>query len=225
MTLKLPIIIINFKTYKNAIGKKAVELAKVCEKVAKKRKVSIAVAVTAVDIFRVSQAVSIPVLAEHIDDASFGSNTGGVLAEDVKENGAVGTLLNHSEKRLRLDVLERSIKRAKSSGLVTIVCATNPDEGKAVSDLDADYIAVEPPELIGGKISVSTAKPELISDSVQKVCGGIKCDQVIVGAGVHDAEDVRTGLKLGAVGVLVASAVTKSKDPEKVLNNLVDGLE
>lgn len=222
--LKLPIIIINFKTYKSAVGKKAVELAKVCEKVAKKRKASIAVAVSAADIYRVSEAVSIPVLAEHIDDAEYGSNTGDILAEDVKENGAVGTLLNHSEKRLRLDVLERSIKRAKEVGLVTVVCATNPEEGKAVSDLEADYIAVEPPELIGGKISVSTSKPELISESVGKICGGVKCDRVIVGAGVHNAEDVRTGLKLGAVGVLVASAVTKSKDPEKILNDLVNGL-
>lgn len=222
--LKLPIIIINFKTYKSAIGEEAVKLAKICEKVALKRGASIAVAVSAADIYRVSQAVSIPVLAEHIDDGEFGSNTGSLIAENAKENGAVGTLLNHSEKRLRLDVLERSIKRAKDSGLTTVVCAADSDEGKALSTLDADYIAIEPPELIGGKISVSTAKPEVISDSVQKVCGGTKCDRVIVGAGVHNAEDVRTGLKLGAIGVLVASAVTKSKDPEKVLNDLVNGL-
>jgi len=223
--LKLPIIIINFKTYKSAIGENAVKLAKICEKVALKRKASIAVSVSAVDIHRVSQAVSIPVLAEHIDDAEFGSNTGQILAEDVKSNGAVGTLLNHSEKRLESGVLKRSIARAKENKLITIVCATNAEEGRAVSSLNSDFIAVEPPELIGGKISVSSAEPELISDSVMKICGKKKCERVIVGAGVHNAEDIRVALKLGAVGALIASAVTKSDDPEKVLNDLVNGLE
>ena len=223
--LKLPIIIINFKTYKSAIGEEAVKLAKVCEKVALKRNASIAVAVSAADIYRVSKAVSIPVLAEHIDDAEYGSNTGDILAEDVKANGAVGTLLNHSEKRLEPGVLKRSISRAKENELITIVCARDADEGRVVSSLDSDFIAVEPPELIGGNVSVSSAKPELISDSVMKICGKKKCERVIVGAGVHNAGDVRVALKLGAVGALIASAVTKSDNPEKVLNDLVNGME
>jgi triosephosphate isomerase len=223
--LKLPIIIINFKTYRSAVGERAVHLAKICEKVSVKRNASIAVAVSAADIYRVSKEVSIPVLAEHIDDAEYGSNTGDVLAEDVKENGAIGTLLNHSEKRLEVGVLKRSIGRAKENGLTTVVCATNADEGRAVSGMDADFVAVEPPELIGGDVSVSSAKPELISDSVSKICGKKKCERVIVGAGVHNADDVRTAIKLGAIGVLVASAVTKSDNPEKVLNDLVNGLE
>ena len=226
MMLKTPIIIINFKTYRSAVGERAVHLAKACEKVANKNKTNIAVAVSAADIYRVSQEVSIPVLAEHIDDAGYGSNTGDIIAEDVKESGAVGTLLNHSEKRLRLDVLRKSIERAKEAGLTTVVCATNAEEGKAVSELDADFIAVEPPELIGTKTSVSTANPELISESVEKICGSAKkCSKVIVGAGVHDANDVKTALKLGAAGVLVASAVTKSDNPEKVLKDLAKGIK
>jgi triosephosphate isomerase len=223
--LKTPIIIINFKTYRNATGERAVSLAKKCEKVANEAKANIAVAVQASDIYRVSKEVSIPVLAEHIDDAEYGSNTGDIIAEDVKENGAVGTLLNHSEKRLSLDVLRKSIQRAKEAGLDTVVCATNADEGKAVSELDCDFIAVEPPELIGGDISVSTSKPELISESVKMICGDKACSKVIVGAGVHDRNDVRTAIKLGAVGVLVASAVTKSDEPEKVLKDLAYGLK
>lgn len=222
--LKLPVIIINFKTYRSGIGERALHLAKICEKVANETGANIAVAVSAPDIYKVSKEVSIPVFAQHIDDAEYGSNTGDIIAEDAKENGAVGTLLNHSEKRLRLDVLERSIKRAKEAGLITVVCATNADEGKALSAFDVDFIAVEPPELIAGDISVSTAEPELIKESVHKICGDKKCDQVIVGAGVKTGEDVKIALELGAVGVLVASGVTKSDEPEKVLMDLVKGL-
>ena len=83
----------------------------------------------------------------------------------------------------------------------------------------ADVIAVEPPELIGGDISVSTARPELISDSVQK----ISKVPVLVGAGVKNGADVRIARKLGAVGVLIASGVTKANDPEAVLLDLAQG--
>ncbi len=223
--LKTPIIIINFKTYRSATGERAVSLAKKCEKVANEAKASIAVAVQAPDIYRVSQAVSIPVLAEHIDDAEYGSNTGDIIAEDVKENGAVGTLLNHSERRLRLDVLEKSVKRANEAGLVIVACANDADTGKAISAFDVDFIAVEPPELIGGDISVSTAEPGLIKESVKKICREMKKCNVLVGAGVHNAKDVSKAIELGAAGVLVASAVTKSDDPEKVLRELVEGLK
>jgi triosephosphate isomerase len=78
-----------------------------------------------------------------------------------------------------------------------------------------DYIAVEPRELIGGKISVSQARPELISDTVKAVKTKVLC-----GAGINTRQDVKKALKLGAKGVLVASAVAKSKNPGKVLKEL-----
>lgn len=223
--MNTPLIIINFKAYETATGENAVQLAKICEKVAKETNTEIGVAVQAADIHRISHEVSIPVLAQHIDDNSFGSHTGNVLAEAVKDNGAKGTLLNHSEKRLRLDILEASIKKAKDIGLVTVVCANDPKVGGAIVTFDPDFVAVEPPELIGGDISVSTAKPEIIIDSVYKICNGTKCDKVLVGAGVKTTEDVKKAIELGAVGVLVASGITKASDPEKALRDLVNGLK
>lgn len=217
--LKTPIIIINCKTYRGCVGKKAVEFAKVCDKVAKETKASIAVAVSAPDIFSVSRAVKIPVLAQHIDDSEFGSNTGNILAEVVKENGAVGTLLNHSEKRIPKKAIEGAVKRAKECGLAVVICAKDDDEGKELAGFKPDFIAVEPPELIGGDISVSTAQPELIKGSVRKIG-----KNVLVGAGVKTTEDVKVAVKLGSVGILVASGVTKAKDPEKALKELVKGL-
>ena len=218
--LKTPVIIINCKTYRSCIGEKAVEFAKICEKVAQDTGASIAVAVSAPDIFKVSQAVSIPVLAQHIDDSDFGSNTGNIMAEVVKENGAVGTLINHSEKRIPKEAIEGAVKRAKENNLSVVVCAKDDEEGKELAGFEPDFIAVEPPELIGGDISVSTAQPELIKDSVDKIGGN-----VLVGAGVKNMQDVKIAIELGSVGILVASGITKADDPEAALKDLVNGLK
>ncbi|MBI2142860.1 triose-phosphate isomerase, partial [Candidatus Woesearchaeota archaeon] len=166
-----PLIIVNFKTYKEATGENAVKLAKMCEAAAKKtaNKVKIAVAVQAADILRVSAAVDaklISVFAQHIDANGQGKSTGFVTAEAVSGAGASGTLLNHAEHKIT-DVAKR-IATAKAAKLATVVCAADVAEAKAIAGMkpSPDYIAVEPPELIGGKISVSEAKPELIAAAV-----------------------------------------------------------
>ena len=107
MGLKTPLIIVNFKTYESATGRNAEQLAKICEKVAKQTKINIAVAVQDADIYRVSHTVKIPVLSEHMDPISYGAHTGHILPEDIKENGAKGSLLNHSEDRFEIDDLEK----------------------------------------------------------------------------------------------------------------------
>ena len=212
-------IIVNFKTYKNAVGKAAVELAKIHEKVAKELGVEIAVAVNALDVGKVAEAVSIPVFAQHIDNADFGSFTGSIIPEVAKELGCVGSLLNHSEKRLG-ENLPGCIAAAKRAGLAIILCAENAEEAEKFAAYSPEYIAVEPPELIGGDISVTTANPAIIEDSVKRIGD---C-QLLVGAGVKNGKDVATALKLGAKGVLLASGVTKAENPEEVLRDLASGL-
>ena len=213
-------IITNFKLYESATGDKAVALAKIHEEVAKETGADIQVSVQAIDLAKISQEVDIPVLAQHIDPKGFGSGTGHILPESVKMAGAVGTILNHSERRLEREVLKESIKRAKEIGLTTVVCAETPEEGASFLEFDPDYIAVEPPELIGGDISVSTAQPEIIENAA-KLIGP---DKLLVGAGVKNGEDVRTCIRLGAKGVLLASGVTKAEDPKAVLLDLASGL-
>ncbi len=219
--MDLPIIIVNFKVYEQATGESAVKLAKIHEQVAKETGASIAVAVNALDLRAVVEAVEIPVFAQHIDPVGYGSNTGRVLPDLVKEAGAYGTLLNHAEFKLEDGVLERSIERAREAGLFTVVCADTPEQAEKVSQYRPDLIAVEPPELIGGDISVSKGSPEIIERSAKMVREG----ELLVGAGVNDADDVKIALSLGAVGVLLASAVTKAEDPYSVLMDLVSGLK
>lgn len=214
-----PQIIVNFKTYPNGTADKALELARIHEKVAQETGVHIAIAVQAVDLWRLAREVSIPVFAQHFDFSDQGKFTGHVTPHALKDSGAMGSLLNHSERRLSLDDIEESLDLARRLGLFTVVCADTPYTGKALSELDPDLICIEPPELIGGDVSVSRARPQVIIDAVAM----IGKSRVLVGAGIKTKEDVRDAVRHGAHGVLLASGITKALDPEAVLRHLVEG--
>ncbi|MBU0461021.1 MAG: triose-phosphate isomerase [Nanoarchaeota archaeon] len=224
MRLKTPLIIINLKTYKEGTGKNAVALAKLCEQISKKTKTNIVVAVQAADIYQVAHSVSIPVLAQHIDAIDYGSHTGWMLPAAAKEAGAVGTLISHSEHHLSLNEIKKTIAAARKAGLACVVCARTANEAQQIARLKPDFIAAEPPELIGGKISVSTAKPGLISGTVARVNSVAKIP-VLTGAGIKNGKDVSSSIKLGAKGILVASGVVKAKDKRAALKDLVNGMK
>lgn len=218
--LKKPVIVVNFKTYKEATGVNAVKLAKICDHVALELNANIAVAVQALDLFRVAAAVKIPVLAQHVDGINYGQHTGAIMPEAVVQAGGSGSLINHSEWRIPLPNIDAAIRHCKPLGLYVIACADTPENAKAVAALSPSFIAIEPPELIGGTISVSVARPEVITDTTNVV----KRVPVLCGAGVHTRDDVAKAIELGASGVLVSSGVVLSKNPEAVLKELVAGL-
>lgn len=217
--MRLPVLVVNFKTYPSATGKNAVELAKIHQKLADKTGISIALAVQAVDLRMVTENVQIPVFAQHFDIAEQGAFTGSISPTSLKDAGAYGSLLNHAERKLPVETLQNSIDLARGQGLFTIVCAESVYVAKAVADLDPDLVAFEPPELIGGDVSVSNAQPQFIQDAVALVGK----DKVLVGAGIKSSLDVQMALKYGAAGVLVSSVVTKAHDPEKALEKLLNG--
>jgi len=222
--IKTPVIVVNVKTYAEATGKKALEIAEIMDKVSRETGVSMAIAVQAADIRMISEKVSIPVFSQHIDPIKPGSHTGWTLADAIKEAGAVGTLINHSEHRLKLADIDECISIAKSLKLVQIVCSNNISTSKAIAALDPDFVAVEPPELIGGDISVTTANPEIVSGTVEEVRKINKNIQILCGAGVKNGKDVEKAIELGTDGVLLASGVVKAKDKEKVLRDLASGI-
>lgn len=222
LNLQTPLIVVNFKTYLESTGKRAVELAKQAEKAAKETGVNIIVVPQFVDIATVAEAVDIPVFAQHIDPIKPGSCTGHVLAEAVKEAGAVGTLINHSERQLRLIDVDVIIALAKEKGLVSCVCANNPSVSAAIAAMHPDITSVEPPELIGTGISVSKAKPEIVTDTVKLVQKIDPKMTILCGAGISTAEDVSIAIELGTLGVLVASGIVKAKDPYSVLRAFAD---
>jgi triosephosphate isomerase len=180
-----------------------------------------AIAVQATDITICVQKISIPVFAEHIDPIKPGSHTGWTLPEAIKNAGAAGTLINHSEHRLQLADIDYCIILAKKLDLDHIVCTNNVATSKAAAALTPNFIAVEPPELIGGDISVTTADPEIVSQSVEAV-KSIKSEvKVLCGAGVKNGKDVEKAIELGADGVLLASGVVKATNKEAVIRDLI----
>ena len=74
--------------------------------------------------------------------------------------------------------------------------------------------------MIGGDISVTTADPAIVSDTVAAVKSTNPNVRVLCGAGVKNGADVRTAIELGAEGVLLASGVTKASDVNAVLDDL-----
>lgn len=223
--MKTPIWITNFKNYEQSTGQDAVKLAMIHDKVAKDTGKSIAVVVSPMDVYRVAQAVSIPVFCTHVDPIEYGKFTGYILPRLVRKSGGVGTLLNHSERRLNFEekklnneLLEASCVYAQKANLIRIVCAENPVEVEKFAEFDPDFLAFEPPELIGStNASVASAKPESIAESVKFA----KNIPLLVGAGVSTVKDVEVSLKLGAKGFLVATAIVKADDPEKKLREFV----
>src|SRR5229473_364117 len=204
------LLVVNFKTYIEATGKRAIELAKIAEAVSGETGVTIIIAPQFTDIEPVAKTVDISVFSQHIDSVKPGAHTGHVLAEALKSAGADGSLLNHSEKRIGSSEIAESVK----------VCADTTEASVDIAKMLPDMIAIEPPELIGTSISVSKARPELITESVKqirKVNGNVK---ILCGAGVTTAEDVSKALELGSEGVLVASGVVKSKDPRTILQSM-----
>ena len=220
MTMKTPLVLVNFKTYTEATGKKAYALAESCEKVSKEIGATIAVAPQLSDIRYIAENVEIPVLAQHVDAITPGSHTGFVLPEALKDAGVVGSLINHSEHRLRLDIVEELIQKLSTLGLESVVCSNNITTTAAIAALRPNFVAIEPPELIGSGVSISDAQPEIIEGAVRAVKDVGAKVPVLCGAGVTKGADVKKAIELGAEGVLVASGVVKAKDPEKVLKEL-----
>jgi len=218
-------LFVNFKTYEQGSGEKALALVRVLEEAANQTQVKIIPVVQAADIKEIVEHSKLEVWAQHVDAAGFGPHTGAVLPEAVFEDGAGGTFLNHSEKKFSdFENLANAHKMALEVGLKTLVFASSLEELSKVCLLKPTYVAYEPPQFIGSTTtSVVSAEPDVILKAV----GIAKSHELplVVGAGVHSGEDVKKALQLGAVGVAVATDIVKAQDPKKELLELAEGFE
>lgn len=215
------VIIINFKAYETGFGKKGYEIAKAVEKASDKIDDYIAVAPPMLDLTEFTRSLSIDVYSQHVDAVDFGSNTGRLVPEMLKEIGTKGSLINHSERRLRLADIEYLISKFKELDLTSVLCTNNIPTTAAGAAMGPNYVAVEPPELIGSGIPVSKSEPEIVENSVKAVKNVDPDVKVLCGAGIGSHEDYVTAMDLGAEGVLLASGVVKAKDPKEALEELV----
>jgi triosephosphate isomerase len=209
-------VLVNLKAY----DVDPVAVAEHAAAVAEEYDARIAVAPQAAHLERVA-ATGVETWAQHVSPVGHGSHTGATLAEAVADAGATGTLINHSENRLKLADVDASVRAAERADLATVVCANNPRQSGAAAALGPDAVAVEPPELIGGDVSVATADPAVVADSVAAVDAVDADVATYCGAGVSDGSDLAAAGDLGADGVLLASAVAKADDPRAALEELV----
>jgi len=220
-----PLICVNFKTHPKAFGDGAKKLAAIMNSISKEYNVRIVAAVSAFDLSSISsECQGLEVWSQHLDAIEVGSNTGSLLPQNAQYHGAKGTLLNHAENQISLEKIEKTLKLIPEN-LLTCVCASDVEQARKIAALGPDMIAVEPPELIGGDISVTTADPDIIRNTVQAVKSVNSNVEILTGAGVKNGTDVKMAIELGTIGVLLASGVTKAEDPEEVLRDLCASLK
>ena len=213
--------VINCKNYEEISGDKIIKFVKTAEKVSKKYKVKIAIAPPQHLVGLVANS-SILILAQHIDDSKVGSTTGFVIPELLKKSKVKGSLINHSEHRISSKEIQKLVLKLKELKMTSIVCVKDVAEVKKYVKLNPDYIAIEPPELIGSGKAVSKEKPELIAKAAKAVKN--TNTKLLCGAGIVSGEDVTKALELGSKGILVASGIIKAKNWNKIISEFAEAL-
>jgi triosephosphate isomerase len=218
------VIIVNLKAYARTRGEGALAIARVLDDVARETGVAFAVAPNAFDVRLLAAGTSLPLLAQSVEAVPEGSHTGHLTPEAARDAGAVGSLVNHSEHRLRLADIEHVVDRLRGCDLDSVVCTNNAAVSRAAAAIHPTFVAVEPPELIGGDVSVTTADPEIVSRSVDLVRSVAPGVSVLCGAGVKTGTDVAKAIELGTEGVLLASGVALAEDVGAVARDLAAGV-
>ncbi|HTW55429.1 MAG TPA: triose-phosphate isomerase [Thermoplasmata archaeon] len=218
-----PLFLLNLKVYPGTAGPAAERIAAVLEELGAAHGVAVAIAPAMPDVGRLAAQVALPVVAQHVDPFEPGAHTGFVTAEALRAAGARGSLVNHSEHPLTRPEVGEAVQRLQAAGLAAVVCAGDVEPARVLAEFHPAYLAVEPPELIGGDLSVSTARPEIVGATADVVHTVSPTTQLLCGAGIHDRADVSRALELGSEGVLVASAVTRARDPRAAIEELLSG--
>ena len=219
--MSAPLVVVNFKTYASASGRRADALAAHMASI--NTNARLVAAVSAFDLSSVAAISGVEVWSQHLDGVSQGSATGWLEINTAIERGAAGTLINHAEHKVSIEDVKKLLDMLPE-GMPVCACAADVDEARALAALGPTFIAVEPPELIGVDISVTSADPAIVKDTVAAVKEVNPDVRILCGAGVKNGADVTAAIALGAEGVLLASGVTKAEDARAVLEDLVSGL-
>ena len=215
--------IINCKNYDEISGEKIIKFVKTAEKVSKKLKVKIAIAPPQHLIGLVANS-TIPILAQHVDDSKVGSTTGFIVPELLKKSKVKGSLINHSEHRIPPADVKKLVAKLKELKMISVLCVKDVAEARKYAKLNPDYIAIEPPELIGSGKAVSKERPELITKAVTAVNAADNKAKLLCGAGIVSGEDVAKAKELGSKGILVASGIIKAKDWNKIITEFAKSI-
>ena len=215
------LLIINFKNYKEIEGESVIDLAKTASNISREYGVNIVISPPQPALFFVAKSINLQVISQHVDNKDFGPTTGYFIPELAKSYGAMGSLINHSEHKINHNDIMELILKLRKLEMKSFVCASNLIEVSKIAKLEPDYIAIEPPELIGSGKAVSKENPKIIIDTVKEVRKHTQRSKIICGAGIITKEDIIDALNLNANGVLIASGIIKAKSWEEKLKELV----
>ena len=211
-------IFLALKTYKQSTGDQVIGLLSSVKKIIAETNVPIIAVAQATDIYRIRKELDIEVWAQHVDPIDPGKNTGWISPYSVKEAGATGVLINHSEHKVREEVIVETIKKARQYNLKIILIGQTVEMIKKFDSFDIDFLSFEKEDLIASPISMIDQQEETIKSLVK-----IVKHPLIIGAGINDGEDTRKSKAAGAVGVLMATYFVTAPNPEKKLRELAEG--
>ena len=196
-----------------------VALAKTIDATSKKYDVRVILTPQPTDIYRIAKETeNILVFAQHMDSLIPGRGLGSILPEAVKAAGAVGVMLNHTEKPLTFSELKACIKRADELELYTIVCADSIAEAKAIAVLEPDIIVCEPSELIGTGQTSGEGYIRAAIEAVKSVNPEI---MVLPAAGISNGNDVYNVIKAGAESTGTTSGIMKAENKEAMVDEML----
>ena len=213
--------VINCKNYAEATGARLARLVRAADAASARYGAEIAVAPPVHAISSV-RARRVAVFAQHVDDCDPGSTTGHLAPELLRASGVSGAIINHSEHRVPFVQIRYTIRRLRSLGMASIVCSRTVAETAKVAALGPDYVAIEPPSLIGTGTAISRARPRLVTAAADAVRG--KSARLLCGAGIVSGDDVSKAVELGAGGILVASGIVKSPSPSRTISEFASRL-
>ncbi|MBR2479483.1 MAG: triose-phosphate isomerase [Clostridia bacterium] len=203
-------------------GERMLKLCLKLDEIAEKYDLDIIVTPQYADIRLIAENTKrLHVYAQHMDSLTPGRGLGSVLPESVKDAGAVGVMLNHAEKKLTMEELEKTIKRADEIGLATIVCADSVEDVERIAKMSPNIIVAEPTELIGTGVASDMG---YVRDTIAAV-NAINPDiMVLQGAGISNADDVANVIRAGAQATGCTSGVMKADDPEAAAEAMLSTL-
>jgi len=202
-------------------GRDALALARHADAMSKKYDVQIIFTPQYVDIPLLAREMErVLVFAQLMDSLEIGRGIGSVLPEAVKAAGAAGVLLNHIEKRLTMDELQRTMKRADGVGLATMVCADNLEDAVVIAKMQPNIIIAESPQLIGvGKRGMDDQR---VIEEINRAVWNINPEiRMLHGAGISCGRDVYDVVAAGAQGAGSTSGIIKAKDPFAMLEEMI----
>jgi triosephosphate isomerase len=202
-------------------GQDVLDLALHADKISAKYHVPIIFDPQYVDIPILARATKhLLIFAQHMDSLEVGRGVGSVLPEAVKAAGAVGVLLNHIEKRLSKEELQRTIRRADEVGLASMACADDLEDAAAIARMAPNILIAESPNLIGvGKRGEGDRETIAhINEAVWQINPAIR---VLHGAGISCGQDVYDIIAAGAQATGSTSGIIKAQDPFAMLEEMI----